>query len=181
MKDVFQGEKVRLRAVELSDLENYFLKTNGDSESLEASDRLIFPVSEEMRQERVEALSKQNPYEEEYTLIIENEAGIPVGNINTHSTNRIDGVFKYGLGILESHRGKGYASEAIKLLCQYYFDTLNYRKVEVNIYSFNTSSIGLHQKLGFVQEGLLRKNHYAHGQYHDTYCFGLLKEEFYKA
>ncbi|MBN2794668.1 MAG: GNAT family N-acetyltransferase [Clostridia bacterium] len=180
MKDCFKGHKIRLRAVEMSDLEDYYLKTDGDTDALESSDRLIFPVSKETRRKRIESLSHQNPYDETYTLIIENEEGVPVGNINTHSINRIDGVFMYGLGILKSYRRKGYGREAIELLCRFYFETLNFRKVEVHIYGFNQSSITLHEKMGFIKEGVLRQNHYANNQYHDTYCYGLLKEEFHE-
>lgn len=175
----WETDKIRLRGVKASDLEDYYLKIDEeDSESLRNSDRLIFPVGFEVRAERVAQLSKQNPYSEVYTLIIENKKGQPVGNINTHSCNGIDGVFKYGLGILAAHRGQGYATDAIRLLCKYYFDELDYKKVEVHVYEFNEASIRLHKKLGFTHEGTLRKNHYAKGKRWDTLCFGLLREEF---
>lgn len=179
MENFWKGEKIRLRAVQESDLEAYYLKTNnGDTESTRASDRMIFPVGELTRVERVAKLSRLNPYEEEYTLIIENNEGIPVGNINTHSCNRIDGIFKYGVGILKQYRGRGYAAEAIKILCKYFFQELDYKKVEVGVYEFNKASIKLHEKLGFIKEGTLRQNHFAMGKRWNTICYGLLREEY---
>jgi len=181
MENFWQGNLIRLRAVKESDLEDYYLKTdNGDTDSVRSSDRMLFPVGLNARRSRVEKLSSLNPYDESYTLIIETIEGLPVGNINTHSINTIDRIFKYGVGILKDHRGHGYASEAIKILCRYYFEELDFYKVEVGIYEFNTSSIVLHEKLGFVKEGVLRKNHYAKGKRFDTYCFGLLRDEFYQ-
>lgn len=179
MENFWSGDIVSLRAVKESDLENYYLKTNnGDTESIRNSDRMIFPVGNALRVDKIENLSKQNPYDEEYTLIIENHDGQPVGNINTHSCNRIDGIFKYGLGILHEYRGNGYATEAIKLLCKYYFEELDYKKVELEIYEFNKASVELHEKIGFIKEGVLRSNHFAKGRRWDTYCFGMLRDEF---
>jgi len=179
MEKFWSYGNVKLRAVKATDLEDYYLKTdNGDTESTRASDRMIFPVGHGARADRINHLSSLNPYEEEYTLIIENSKGILVGNINTHSCNSVDGVFKYGVGILAEYRGNGYASQAIKILCRYFFEELDYKKVEACIYEFNEGSIKLHEKLGFTQEGILRSNHYAKGRRWDTLCFGMLRSEF---
>lgn len=179
MGNIWHGKLVKLRAVKESDLEDYYMKTNDeDSDSIRNSDRMIFPVGNASRAERVESLCKLNPYDEEYTLIIENNEGLPVGNINTHSCNKTDGVFKYGLGILKEYRGNGYASEAVEILCKYYFEELDYKKVEVHVYEFNQASIKMHEKLGFLKEGILRSNHYAKGKRWHTICFGMLRDEF---
>lgn len=178
MENFWSGQKIRLRAIKETDLEDYYLKTeNGDTEATRSSDRMIFPAGIEARRARVAKWGNLNPYEDQYHLIIEKLDGTPVGNINTHSCNQVDGVFKYGLGILMQFRGNGYASEAINILCKYFFEELDYKKVEVEIYEFNQSSIVLHEKLGFTREGVLRSNHYAKGRRWDTYCFGLLREE----
>lgn len=76
MTNIWHGKDIRLRAVKESDLKNYYLKTNDeDSDSIRNSDRMIFPVGDQARVERVAELSRQNPYNEEYTLIIENKEG----------------------------------------------------------------------------------------------------------
>lgn len=179
MEAFFKGDKVTLRAVRTSDYEDYYLKTNnGDTESTRNSDRMVFPVGDEARKDRIDKLTRLNPYNDEYTLIIENEDKVPVGNINSHSCNRVDGVFSYGLGILADYRNKGYASDAIKILLRYFFEELDYKKAEVSVYEFNEASLALHDYLGFVREGVKRQNHFAKGKRWDTIIFGLLREEF---
>ena len=42
----------------------------------------------------------------------------------------------------------------------------------------NPASIRLHEKLGFVLEGTLRRMFYTHGQYHHLLWFGMTREEF---
>lgn len=177
--NIWQGNKVCLRAVEMSDLEDYFCKEEQlDTDAQRKGDRLIFPTSKVMMRDRVESLAKTNPYSEEFFMIIEDMEGNLVGNINTHSCSRIDGTFQYGLGIKSEYRGNGYAQEAIKLLLRFYFMELGFHKVETRVYSFNKESIGLHKKLGFALEGTLRRRHFALGDWHDVICFGMLKEEF---
>ena len=46
------------------------------------------------------------------------------------------------------------------------------------VYSFNEPSIRMHEKLGFVFEGRLRRTVYTNGRHYDTIYFGLTKEEF---
>lgn len=178
--NIWHGKKIYLRAVCSDDLHHYYLKYTVDTRSQRHGDRALLPYGPDMMKERVKKLSMQNPYEEEATLIISDYQNNPVGNINVHSINRINRTFSYGLGIQKEFRKKGYASEAIKLLLGFYFLELNYNKVETKVYSFNPESMGLHEKLGFVKEGVLRQNIYADGRYHDTICYGLTKEEYMK-
>jgi len=61
---------------------------------------------------------------------------------------------------------------------RYYFEELRYQKVTVSVYSFNEESIALHKRLGFKQEGCLRRMIYTRGQYFDRLLFGLTADEF---
>ncbi len=177
--NMWQGDRVRLRAVELSDLDNYFMAEEVvDTNAQRNGDRLLQPISKANMTERVEKLSKSNPHNDDFFYIIENADGVPVGNINTHSCNPTYGTFAYGLGIKKAYRGNGYAREAVKLLLRYYFLERGFRKVETKVYDFNHASIKLHESMGYVTEGRLRKSHYSKGDYHDIVCFGMLREEF---
>jgi RimJ/RimL family protein N-acetyltransferase len=73
---------------------------------------------------------------------------------------------------------KGYASEAILLVLRYYFLELGYQKVTATVYSFNTPSISLHERLGFQPEGRVRRTVYTQGQHFDELIFGMTREEF---
>ena len=177
--NIWQGKKVKLRAVESSDFENYFY--NGehiDSDAQRSGDRTKAPYSRELVKERVESLAKEYPGSEDNFLMIEDMEGNAVGNINTHSCSRVDGTFEYGLGIREKFRGNGFAFEAIKLVLNFYFNELAYQKVNVKVYSYNEGSIKLHEKLAFVLEGRIRRSFYGNGNYHDILCYGITREEF---
>ena len=177
--NIFEGKKIRLRAVEITDLENYFC--NGeeiDTPAQRSGDRARLPMSKTVMRERVESLANMIPGYEECFMIIEDKAGNAVGNINTHTCSRVDGTFEYGLGVRSKHRCNGYASEAIKLVLNFYFNELNYQKANVRVYSYNYESKGLHEKLGFVHEGIIRRSFYGNGKFHDILCYGMTREEF---
>ena len=73
--------------------------------------------------------------------------------------------------------GKGYGTEAMQLLINYSFQTLNIHKVELQVYDFNTRAIKSYTKLAFKEEGILRKSHYVNGKYVDLIVMGILKDE----
>jgi RimJ/RimL family protein N-acetyltransferase len=101
-----------------------------------------------------------------------------VGNINVHTVNRRCGTFMYGLSIRPTLRRQGYGSEAIGLVLRFYFHERRYQKVNAEVYGFNEASIRMHEKLGFVLEGRLRRMQYSGGQYHDSLIYGMTREEF---
>lgn len=177
MSYVWQGEKIKLRGVEGKDFEGYFNRKERDSESDRASFEIMFPVTEEKIKERVESLSKNSFENDEFFFIMEDKEGKAVGNINTHSCNRKNGTFKYGIGVKKEHWGNGYAGDAIKLVLRYYFNELGYQKANVSIYEFNDKSIKLHEKLEFKLEGRIRRNYYTDGKYFDELVYGITKEE----
>lgn len=173
---IWRGERVQLRAFEPSDWE----VVHGwdlDSENQHMSYHIPFPQSNERQRKWAEETSVAVPQNDQFRFAIENHQMELVGTINTHSCDRRNGTFKYGLGIGKEHRRKGYASEAILLVLRYFFAELRYQKVTVHVYSFNEASIRLHEKLGFKHEGCLRSMVYTAGEYWDEVIFGLTVEE----
>lgn len=76
-------------------------------------------------------------------------------------------------------RGKGIATHVVSLIVHYCFEELNLHCLTANVIEYNTDSIRLWEKFGFLKDGLLRDRVYKNGQYHNVIAFSLLKEEFY--
>jgi RimJ/RimL family protein N-acetyltransferase len=181
MEDMWQGTKIRLRAPVPEDMDGYFtLPDSRNSASQRSGDRVHFPVSREQLRIRMEEFTKMNLMGEEYFLIIETLDGQVAGSLNTHSADRFEGTFSYGIAVLPEQQGKGYASEAILLLLRYFFNELGFHKCNAQVYSFNPESMRLHEKFGFKLEGCLRSNHFAAGERWDVMCYGITREEFWE-
>ncbi|HPF88286.1 MAG TPA: GNAT family protein [Candidatus Limiplasma sp.] len=75
---------------------------------------------------------------------------------------------------------EGYAEESCRLLFTYGFQELGLEKIWTEIYEFDEPKYQLYQKLGFQQDGLLRKQYLYNGKYWDSRMLSLLREEFIK-
>jgi RimJ/RimL family protein N-acetyltransferase len=175
--NVWQGERVRLRAIEPEDW-SAFSTWDEETDTARSAYFIPFPKSKEAaRKWAIEEALKQ-PENDQFTLVIEDVEGQFVGTLNTHNCDPRNGTFRYGVAIRQEHRRKGYASEAIRLVLRYFFDELRYQKVNVNVYEFNQESVLLHERLGFRKEGRLRRMVYTDGKYSDSIILGLTVEEF---
>lgn len=171
------GKKIRLRGIEPEDYESFY-NWNLETETARNIAWLWFPTSKASQQEWARAESLKKGENDEYFFVIETLEGEFVGSINANTVNRTDGSFRYGVGIIETARRKGYAKEAVQILLNYYFNELRYHKVNATVYEFNESSIALHEQLGFVQEGRLRETKYTQGRYWDVIIYGMTSKEF---
>ena len=111
-------------------------------------------------------------------IIEESQGGEFLGYIDVWEADSRNGVFKTGIKMLDGKAGKGYATRAFIHVLGYYFNELRYQKCAIYIYEFNDASRHFHEKLGFVEEGRLRREYYTNGNFYDSICYGLLVEEF---
>lgn len=80
-----------------------------------------------------------------------------------------------GIFVGEQFRGKGYGSQAIKLITDYAFNMLNLRTIHIYVYGFNQKAISVYKKVGFVECGRWHQDVYYDGKYYDTVMMELLK------
>jgi RimJ/RimL family protein N-acetyltransferase len=175
----WRGNLVRLRAIEQKDLEaaaQDFGEYDTDAESYNSE--ISFPSHREEDRTNLEKLRKREPGDDSFYWMIENHAGEKVGEISTFDCERRVGVFKYAVLIHRPYWRRGYATEAIRLVQRFYFRELGYQKLTALVYSFNERSLHLHEKLGFIFEGRLRRTVYTNGRHYDTIYFGMTREEF---
>lgn len=171
------GAKVRLRAVVPEDWQ-FFQAWDEDTEVARLCYEIPFPRGPENTRRFAETQAGAEPHEDAFRWIIENRAGMPVGTVNTHSCTRRHGTFSYGVAVAREHWRQGYATEAIQIVLEFFFNQLGYQKATVTIYGFNPGSIRLHEQMGFQQEGRLRRMTFSNGVYHDHIMMGLTAEEF---
>lgn len=177
--DFWQGKLVRLRGIEPED-GPLIHEWNRDSERARQLDFVWPPISRAAVQRWADEQAQKKLEDDAFHWVIEASSGTPVGGIATHNCNSRNGTFSYGVDIALAHRHQGYATEAIQLVLNYYFAELRYQKVTVSIVSYNEASIALHEKLGFVREGTLRRMSYTRGEYWDVHRYGMTKEEWEK-
>ncbi len=73
---------------------------------------------------------------------------------------------------------RGYAEESCRLLFRYGFQELGLEKIWTEIYEFDEPKLKLYQRLGFRQDGLLRRQYQYDGKWWDSRILSLLRDEF---
>jgi RimJ/RimL family protein N-acetyltransferase len=72
---------------------------------------------------------------------------------------------------------QGFMQEALGLLLNYAFDTLDLNRLEADIDPRNVASAKSLERLGFLQEGLLRQRWIVGSQVSDSALYGLLRDD----
>lgn len=104
--------------------------------------------------------------------------GEHVGSLGLHRIRWLEREATFGIciGPIES-RKRGLGTQATRLVLAYAFDELDLYRIESRALETNDASIAMHRKLGFVEEGRLRKCDIRGGRRIDCLTFGMLKGE----
>ena len=73
--------------------------------------------------------------------------------------------------------GKGYATEAVRAMLQWAYDSLDLNRVEAELDTRNAASARVLEKLGFEREGLRREDCVVDGEVSDSWIYGLLRRD----
>ncbi len=101
-----------------------------------------------------------------------------VGNCGFHQINWR--VRKAELGVVigdKTQWDKGYGTEAVRVLVDWAFGTLNLNRVELVVYARNARAQRAYAKAGFVVEGRLRQADFYAGQYDDVLQMAVLRQD----
>lgn len=79
--------------------------------------------------------------------------------------------------IVQKYWSKGYGTEVMKFVVDYAFRSLGLHRVSLGVFAINDRGINLYKKLGFVEEGRIRKSQWIDGAWHDVILMGILEEE----
>lgn len=176
--NIWRGVNIRLRGIEPEDADTFYAWDAAETETARMVDWVWPAGSRAASRQWAEKRATEEAKNDEFFFAIENMEGKLVGIINTHGCDRRVGCFKYGVSIAPGFRGQGYAAEAILLVLRYFFEELRYQKVTADIYAYNETSARFHERLGFVQEGRIRRVVFSQGQHFDLLVYGMTVEEF---
>lgn len=177
--DYWQGERIRLRPMQMDDVELWLAEEGSDSEAVRFLNYgMTLPKSPQDAQDFGERYANFNKQDERIMFSIETLAGELVGGMNIHSMNQKNGTFETGSRIYRSFRGQGYGFEAKIILLRYAFHELRFQKYNIRCLATNQPMISHATRLGCQQEGRIRRHIYTQGKHHDELIFGLTREEF---
>ncbi len=104
--------------------------------------------------------------------------GNVIGMCGYNYWNREDHRGSIGYDLLREYWGQGIMPEALSAILDFGYTQMGLNRIEADASVYNTASIRVLQKLGFVQEGLQREQYYEGDQFHDLVLFSLIKREY---
>jgi RimJ/RimL family protein N-acetyltransferase len=110
--------------------------------------------------------------------IVARETDQLLGGTGLHQIDSRNRHAQFGIFLGEKTSwGKGYGTEATRLIVRYAFDTLNLNRVWLHVYEDNDRALRVYEKVGFRIEGRLRQDTFRDGRYWDTIVMAVLREE----
>ena len=173
------GNLVRLRAIEMEDLDRYLAWVNDEEVVQYIATSAPHPVSRAQEEEWLRrAMTHTVPPEITYAIETLDD-GRHIGSVSLHGVGGSER--KASLGVLIGDKtcwSRGFGTDAITVMLRHAFEELNLNRVSLEVHDFNARAIACYRKCGFVEEGRLRQDRYRHGEYGDTLIMGVLREEF---
>jgi RimJ/RimL family protein N-acetyltransferase len=138
-----------------------------------------FPITEAMEAEWVDAVLKDQSRSRIVLAIEDKSDGTLVGFVYLNNIDWFSRNAEFGILIGErSRHGKGLARDALELVANYAFGTLNLHKIYLRVVAFNKRALNLYRTFGFAEEGIQRQQAFLREGYHDVVLMGLLRREF---
>lgn len=173
---MYEGKLVRLRAFDNADLMHLVDYSNDYQVMRGASGSILYPstVDDEARMMGNNTSYTSGEYQFAVETLAEGRLIGKCGFIKVNWKNRV-GELAILLGEKGCH-GKGYGTDAVITLCRFGFEEMNLHKIKATVFSFNKAAIRCYEKCGFEKEGILKKEIYREGAYHDVVLMGKFKD-----
>jgi RimJ/RimL family protein N-acetyltransferase len=100
-----------------------------------------------------------------------------VGHIGLFGADVKDRCGTLGIMLLRPHLGRGYGTDAVRLIVSYGFREVGLHRIQLGVFSFNARAIAAYRKAGFVEEGRRREAIHHDGHWYDNVQMSILAQE----
>jgi RimJ/RimL family protein N-acetyltransferase len=180
MKDIFKGDLVRLSAFDPEELGKAYSNWTRDSEL----QRLFDSGASRLHSAKsitgfFEKMLKENSPASHAFSIRKLDDDRLLGDIGLEVINDWGSRDSFvGLGICNREDwGKGYGTDAMKIMLRFAFTELNLRRVTLTVFEYNPRAIRSYEKAGFRHEGRQRGALLRDGKRWDLLYMSILAEE----
>jgi RimJ/RimL family protein N-acetyltransferase len=182
VNDLWHGELVHLTAENPATLAEAFVRWGRDSEYARLLDDGAWnPWSVKKVKEWIEKDLEKDPPPGYLFMVRTLDDDTMIGFVELSTPDWNHGVAWVGIGLGErAYWGKGYGTDAMRLILRYAFSELNLHRVSLDVFEYNPRALHSYQKSGFVLEGRQRQAILRDGRRWDILFMGILREEWEK-
>ncbi len=177
-ESLFEGESVRLRSLELSDVP--LIMKHWNNINLRKELGPVVPHSSNEREMWVRQTWKEREQRTAFVFAIETRKDryflghCALKNVRWINRSAIVSIAIYN----KSDRGKGYGTDALKVLLRVGFDFLNLHRIALNVFHTNKQALHVYEKIGFKKVGELRETDFVDGKYVNDVIMDMLEEDY---
>lgn len=171
---MIKGNNIEIRAIAEKDLDELIAKL-ADSESLGE-----FLPSDFISESRFKREYNEHGFiqEDSARYVITSKENKLLGSMWLFKSIPYFDSLEIGYHIFDKDsRGKGYATESVKLLSDFVFKSRQVNRLEIRMAVGNIASEKVALKAGFTHEGILREAAFAHGKHYDMNTYSLLRRD----
>ena len=172
-----RGREIYLRHLLESDSEGPYPAWFNDAEVCSGNSHYIFPYTLNDARAYIQEANRGHHHLILAIVCLKNDAHI--GNVALDNINYINRTAELTIVIGDKDCWKkGYGKEAVKLICDHGFISLNLNRIACGTFENNTGMCKLAEYLGMREEGRRRNAIYKHGRYLDIIEYGILRNEY---
>lgn len=180
MIHLFEGEKVRLRSLELTDLDA--MMEHWNDFNIRHNIESAIPDSRQDREDFIKNSWKLRSEGKAYIFTIERkDTNEFLGHASIYiQRNRARSA---DLGIMiysKENWDKGYGTDAMNVILDFGFNYQNLHRIELSVYPNNKRAIYMYKKLGFKEVGRRRESRFMDGKYQDEIIMDIIQREWRK-
>lgn len=106
-------------------------------------------------------------------FVLRDSVGTPLGDIGLRISTKNPHEADVGYALLPQAQGQGYASEALRAICDYGFTTLGIHAINAWVLGDNLGSSRLLEKHGFIRIQVLENAYHLNGVDYDDWIYRL--------
>lgn len=175
---MYEGKLVRLRRVDPGkDLDDRYRWMNDPAVANTLGMRPGRLSREEIRSYLESAAASSEAFVE--WAIEDLHRGTHIGGCTIRSFNHVARSAELAILIGEAeYRGKGYGTDAVRLLLHIGFDQFNLNRIWLTVNAHNAAGLRAYEKAGLVREGRLRQYGFINGSYYDAVIMAILRADY---
>ncbi|MBM6616015.1 GNAT family N-acetyltransferase [Desemzia sp. RIT804] len=168
-----EGSRIQLRPIQLSDAEDMY-----EYASDEETTKYVFETHKSLEdtKENIAKYFIMSPLGK-YAIVLKEKHKL-IGTIDLR-VDAEDKKAEIGYTLNKAYWGKGYTTEAGKLMLQLGFKELQLQRIFAFHDERNPASGRVMEKLGMTYEGTFRSNRFVKGETVTDKCYSILKEEYF--
>lgn len=175
---LFTGARVRLRPLAEEDLE-VLVRWWNDERHMGLQGEVVRPQPDPTRAEVLRMWSRNDTTGGVGFSVVDAGTGELVGHVTLWGVDALARCGTLGVQVGPPFTGRGYGTDAVRVLVRYAFAELGLHRVQLGVWSFNTRALAAYERAGFVAEGRRREVVFHDGHWYDEVLLSVLEDEWW--